>query len=301
MVLKFIALGDMGSGTKDQKKVAKGMETVIEELREKHLKNISFIVGLGDNIYECGVKSADDPQFHTKFEKPYKKIDKEFYMCLGNHDYYQEECCGSEFKDSPEHEIAYSAISKKWVMPYKHYYYTYDIDKKTHVDFFVMDTNIDRMPEEEKVNQLDFLIEGINKSTAKWKILYGHHPWRSLGDHGHAEPELEEYFRMLVNKTRGKGLNTIDLYMCGHDHTKQYLEIFITKNLKIPLVVCGTGGKLDDTPIPDLTNSKDNDYNIHFISNTLGFMCVKIFNEALELFFFDHTGKKVEFRYTIEK
>lgn len=301
MVLKFIALGDMGSGTKDQKKVAKGMEHIIEELRQKHLKNISFIVGLGDNIYECGVKSVDDKQFKKKFEKPYKKIDKEFYMCLGNHDYSYPFLCGDDYKDSPSHEIAYSAISKKWVMPDKFYYYSYNVDKKTQVDFFVMDTNIDRMSEEEQTSQMKFLIEGINKSTAKWKILYGHHPWRSLGGHGHAEPELEAYFRKLVDSTRRKGKNTIDLYMCGHDHTKQYLEIFITKGLKIPLVVCGTGGKLEEATVPDIENHKSHDYNIHFFSNTLGFLCVKIFSESMELFFFDHTGKNVEFRYTIEK
>jgi 3',5'-cyclic AMP phosphodiesterase CpdA len=300
MVLKFIALGDMGSGTKDQKKVSKGMEQVIKELKKKHLDNISFIVGLGDNIYECGVKSTTDPQFKSKFEKPYKNINKDFYMCLGNHD-YAGWGCGKEYDNSPEHEIEYTSISKKWVLPNKFYYYSYDIDKKNHVDFFVMDTNLDRMSKEEKDEQLEFLINGIKSSKAKWKILYGHHPWRSLGYHGNAEPELESYFRKIINETSVKGKKSIDLYMCGHDHSKQYLEIYITKNHKIPLVVCGTGGKLDDTPLPNISNNSNNDYNIHFYSNTLGFMCVKINQENMELHFFDHTGKNIEFIYEIKK
>ena len=75
---------------------------------------------------------------------------------------------------------------------------------------------------------MKFLVDSINNSKAKWKILYGHHPWRSLGGHGHAwmeNKDLEEYFKELVIKTTGKGKSTFDLYMCGHDHNKQYLEI----------------------------------------------------------------------------
>lgn len=300
MVLKFIALGDMGSGNKDQKKVAKGIENIIKELTNKHLKNISFIIGLGDNIYECGVKSVDDKQFKKKFENPYKNINKKFYMCLGNHDYADEYHC-PDYKDSPIHEIAYTSISKKWVLPNNYYYYSYDIDKKTRADFFVMDTNLDRMTEIEKNNQLEFLIDTINNSKSKWKILYGHHPWRSMGYHGHAEDELEKYLRKIVNNTRKKGKYVIDLYMCGHDHSKQFFELSINKTHKIPLVVCGTGGQLDNTPIPDIQNDKSNDYNIHYYSNTLGFLCVKIHQNTIELFFFDHKGKNVEFSYIIEK
>lgn len=297
MVLKFIALGDMGSGEKDQYKVAKGIENVINNLRKKHLKNISFIVGLGDNIYECGVNSVIDKQFKTKFEKPYKNINKKFYMSLGNHDYSYPDL-EPEFQDSPQHQIDYSNISKKWVLPNKYYYYSYDIEKGCKVDFFVMDTNIDRMDKKEQDIQLKYLIDMINKSTAKWKILYGHHPWRSVVGHGHADAELEVYFKKII---KGSKKNTIDLYMCGHDHNKQYIEIQYDKNITIPLIVCGTGGKSDDYPLPKIKNSDDNDYNIQFLSNTLGFLCVKLFNNHMDLYFFNEKGENVEFKHTIFK
>ena len=260
MVLKFIALGDMGSGEKEQYDVSKGIQTIIKNFQKQHLKNISFIVGLGDNIYECGVKSVVDPQFKEKFEKPYKKIDKKFYMCLGNHDYSYPDSCGSAYSDSPQHQIEYSKISRKWILPNKYYYYTYSAGKKCDVDLFVMDTNIDRMSKDECSSQMKFLVEAINNSKAKWKILYGHHPWRSLGGHGHAWKEnkdLEDYFKELIRKTSGKGQLTIDLYMCGHDHNKQYLEIGLSlnkKKFKIPLVVCGTGGKIERYDAPKINN-----------------------------------------------
>jgi len=305
MVLKFIALGDMGSGEKEQFKVSKGIERIIKNLKNKRIKNISFIVGLGDNIYECGVKSSTDKQFKNKFEKPYKNIDKKFYMCLGNHDYSGPEYClktfesYEDYKDSPLHEIEYSNISKKWIMPGKYYYYTYAVDKSCNADFFVIDTNIDRMGKKEQIEQLTFITDAINKSTAKWKILYGHHPWRSLGGHGHADNSLEQYFRELINKTKN---TKIDLYMCGHDHNKQYIELDVKNKYKIPLMVCGTGGKEHELNEDfNIKNSPDNDYQIHYFSNTLGFACIKIYNAKMELFFFNHSGKKVEFRTAITK
>ena len=46
-----------------------------------------FVVLLGDNFYEDGVASVDDPQWQTKFEDPYANIDLPFYAVLGNHDH----------------------------------------------------------------------------------------------------------------------------------------------------------------------------------------------------------------------
>ena len=297
MVLKFIALGDMGSGDKEQYKVAKGIEKIIENLKKKHLKNISFIVGLGDNIYEYGVNSVSDKQFKTKFEKPYKNINKKFYMSLGNHDYSYPEL-EEGFQQSPQHQIDYTNMSKKWFLPSKYYKYSYNIEKGSKVDFFVIDTNIDRMEKKEQDTQLKYLIDMINKSTAKWKILYGHHPWRSVAGHGHAEEELEVYFRKLIKGTKK---NSIDLYMCGHDHNKQYIELTYNKDITIPLIVCGTGGKIYDLPLPKIENCDDNDYNIHFYSNTLGFLCVKIFPSHMIIYFFNDKGDNVEFMHTIKK
>ena len=73
------------------------------------------------------------------------------------------------------------------------------------------------------------------------------------------------------------------------------------KNITIPLIVCGTGGKSDDYPLPKIKNSDDNDYNIQFLSNTLGFLCVKLFNNHMDLYFFNEKGENVEFKHTIFK
>ena len=86
------------------------------------------------------------------------------------------------------------------------------------VDFFVLDTNIDLMEDNEIMDQLLYLKKAINKSKGRWKILYGHHTYRSVAGHGNAEPLLENFLNALFS------LGKIDIYMCGHDHTKQYIQ-----------------------------------------------------------------------------
>ena len=79
-MVKFGIIGDMGTGGQNQYKIAESLKKLINE------KQLSFVCGLGDNIYNCGANSLNDPQFITKFEKPYKIIpDKiKFYMLLHN-------------------------------------------------------------------------------------------------------------------------------------------------------------------------------------------------------------------------
>ena len=45
---------------------------------------------------------------------------------------------------------------------------------------------------------MNHMVNAIKKSKAGWKILYGHHPWRSVYGHGHADEELETYKRMAL-------------------------------------------------------------------------------------------------------
>lgn len=79
-IVRFIAIGDSGTGKDGQYKVADAMQAVCEQ------RGCEFAIGLGDNIYESGVDGVNDIQFDTKFEDPYKNIDFPFYMALGNHD-----------------------------------------------------------------------------------------------------------------------------------------------------------------------------------------------------------------------
>src|SRR6266545_4509934 len=77
--VKFVAMGDNGTGDASQYETAKQMVA----WREKF--PYDFVIMLGDNLY-----GSQEPQdFVTKFETPYKPLldaGVKFYAALGNHD-----------------------------------------------------------------------------------------------------------------------------------------------------------------------------------------------------------------------
>jgi len=280
--MNCLLLGDMGSKGNSQNKVAKSMEKLIKE------NNIKFICGLGDNIYEHGVTSVDDNKFKTHFEKPYKNIKKKFYMCLGNHD-YGEITPDEPISDSFQHQIDYTKHSDKWNLPERYYTFTKKYDD-TIIDFFVLDTNLDLMDAETIETQKEFMIKAIKKSKADWKILYGHHTYRSTAGHGNAERDFEDFFNDLFD------LGKIDIYMCGHDHTKQYIQKNHNNKL-LHLIVCGTGGKDYNYGI-FLENM--NDCDLYFSSSNLGVGILFCKKNEIKMQFFNHLNK-LEYEYSIKK
>jgi len=284
-MLDFYILGDMGSGETSQYLVSSAIE--------KHNKNNkTFVCGLGDNIYEDGCTSINDKQFITKFEIPYSNIsDKiKFYMCIGNHD-YGEELCG---KGNSIYQIKYGRRSekqgKKWYMP-NNYYTFRKKDKDVTIDFFVLDTNTFNLTKKEMKKQKKEISQKINQSNADWKIVYGHHPWRSIAGHGNADQELEHFFTELYIDS------PFDLYMCGHDHNKQLITMEIMNNT-LPLIVCGTGGKVYDDKIN--LNCLDKNSSLEFFSNNLGYGYIKAFQKKLEVTFLNEENIE-EFNFSINK
>ena len=117
---RFVSMGDWGTTNV-------GSSGLAHEIGER---NPHFVLTLGDNFYETGVKSAEDPLFDTIFEKQFshKNLDKTpFVAVCGNHDYYGN--CSAQ--------IAYSSRSKnkRWKMP--HFYYS-RVEEHNGVKVFVL-------------------------------------------------------------------------------------------------------------------------------------------------------------------
>jgi len=284
---KFAILGDMGTGDDNQLRVAKSLKKLID------LENLQFVTGLGDNIYDCGATTVDDIQFVNKFEKPYSKIDNKikFYMTLGNHD-YGEHYCKCQVEDRELLQIKYGQLSqkngKKWYMPSR--YYTF---RRGDIEFFALDANVDKQTRKEIDEQIRYMKPKIEKSTAKWKIAYGHQPWVSIGDHGNAPPKLHKFFNSLF----GSGL--IDIYMCGDDHNKQLIEKTLKINKKMILIVCGTGGRETDKPY-NLENVDGENDDLQYFSSTYGIATIIENIDSLEIKFYDNNCK-VEFKYLLKE
>jgi predicted phosphodiesterase len=148
--LKFAIIGDSGTGSSSQYKVA-------EKLIAARAKfPYEFVLMMGDNLY-----SGNGPKdYQKKFEEPYKTLldsGLKFYAALGNHDNTDEK------------------NYKPFNMGGQRYY---TFKPKNGVRIFALDSNYMDQP------QLQWLEKELTASGSDWKICFFHHPLYSSGMHG---------------------------------------------------------------------------------------------------------------------
>ncbi len=225
---RFLAVGDAGTGGYGQQQVA-------ESMGKKAARDpVSFVVLLGDNFYESGVSSVTDKQWMTKFDSVYTapSLQIPFYAVLGNHDH----------KGNPEAQVDYTKHSPRWRMPSRYYTFVQNVDDSTDIQFFCIDTHplaylspSDIAKGRDSATyrpQLRWLEQELSSSSARWKIVLGHHTLYSNGYHGD-NPVLAALLEPLFEKS------SVDIYLCGHDHDLQLLKPVKGVNY----VVSGGGGK----------------------------------------------------------
>ena len=265
----LLITGDTGSGKRSQYQVAEAMQSKNEDLGDQ----VKACLLLGDNIYETGVDSVDDPQFQSKFEKPYQNIDKPFYLLLGNHDYGNR---ANDVNNRHMYQIKYSQKSEKWNIPDRYYHKAFGL-----CDFFFLDTNFECMDKDSIATQLKDIKKMIRESTNQYKILCGHHTWRSIGGHGNAEEPFETFMKDLLSEV------SIDMYMCGHDHCKNHSIVTLSNHTKVHNVVIGTGGKAYDENMKYLENLEIGDFDLEFHSPNLGYLVFHATKKRIKLQFYN--------------
>jgi hypothetical protein len=148
--LKFLAIGDTGSGTAQQAELARVMTEYLEFFPYK------FVIMMGDNMY--GGEKPED--FKEKFEDVYKPIlDRgvKFYASLGNHDEAKQRFYANFNMGGEE-------------------YYRFNVEG---VSFYALNSNY------MEKKQIEWLERELSNDGAKWKIPFFHHPpYSSGGKHG---------------------------------------------------------------------------------------------------------------------
>ncbi|KAM4119852.1 hypothetical protein ACJW30_03G090900 [Castanea mollissima] len=206
--LSFLVVGDWGrKGLYNQSLVATQMGVVGEKL------DIDFVISTGDNFYEDGL------------------------TVLGNHDY------------RGDVEAQLSPILKK--MDHRWLCLRSFIVNAGFVEFFFVDTTpfVNEyftdpkeytydwkgiLPRQEYLsNLLKDVDSALRDSTAKWKIVVGHHTIKSAGQHG-ITIELEEQLLPILQA------NNIDLYVNGHDHCLEHIS---STDSQIQFLTSGGGSK----------------------------------------------------------
>lgn len=253
-VVRFIAMGDTGEANDGQRAVALAIENLCAA------EGCDFVLLLGDNIYDSGVSSVDDPQWAEKFEDIYAGLDIPFMVVLGNHDYggsllgFDQGGLGNEW-DKGSIEVEYSDHSDLWTMPATHYTFTWG-----NVGFIMLDTNSILWDNNDNGNQRDWYTTALMEvSGSDWIFGAGHHPYRSNGRHGNAGSyesievggveiplpvpildgrNMESFFDDVV-------CGTVDFYLSGHDHNRQWLDES-DRLCGTEMIVTGAGAKLTD-------------------------------------------------------
>jgi tartrate-resistant acid phosphatase type 5 len=278
----LLCLGNFGTGKMEQYDVAKLMSDISNDCK--------LILGLGNNIYPDGVNSSDDHLFLEKFEIPYKMLSNniKFYNILGNKDYH--------LKKSPQSQINYTNKSFRWIMPHNFYCFTKRFEQVP-VEFIAIDTNIDKM--KNRISQEKWVINTLLESKARWRIVFGHHPWTSFGKNkeNHTASKLDDLYTKLVET------NKVDLIISGHDKSHQHIYI----PGKPDMIISGVGGFTNtNNEYNTQINETESDSTIlmakelKFRSPELGCVKIDVAKKMLEINFFN-VNKKVLYGFKIKK
>ena len=267
---RLIVIGDMGTGRPDQYKVAVAMA---QRAKSDH---VDFILTVGDNIYENGVSSVDDPQWKSKFEDVYADpaLQLPIYPSFGNHDH----------RGNPQAQVEYSQRNKNWKMPALYYTFTHTLGDDTTVQYFAIDSDPIQQAGGDSAEQLTWLDAELAKSIARWKIVFGHHPLYSNGEgHGDNEAMIAKVDPLLAK-------HHVDIYLCGHDHTLEMLK---------PIggvydVVTGGGGG------PDMAYGVDWTDESYYAATLGGFALLRVGKSEIVVEFVRLDGK-TQYAHTITK
>jgi len=123
---------------------------------------------------------------------------------------------------------------------------------------------------QDAASQLAWIDERLSKSTAPWKIVIGHHPIYSGGEHGDT-PELVERLLPVLRK------NKVQAYFNGHDHDLQQLQAG-----ELAMFCSGAGSTV--RPSKMIGQSQ-------YAKSQPGFIAVALGNQTMEVRLIDNLGQ----------
>ncbi|GMY18134.1 purple acid phosphatase 3-like [Fagus crenata] len=274
--LSFLVVGDWGRrGDYNQSDVAHQMGIIGDKL------DIDFVISTGDNFYDDGLTGVDDPAFDESFTNIYTapSLQKQWYNVLGNHDYRGDVLA----QLSP----ILTKLDSRWLC-----LRSFIVDAEI-VEFFFVDTTpfSDKyftepedhvydwrgiLPRKQYLsNLLKDLDLALKESTAKWKIVVGHHTIKSAGHHRNTDELVVQLLPILQ-------ANNVDLYINGHDHCLEHIS---SPDSRIQFLTSGGGSKAWKGDIEWL-----NPNEMKFYYDGQGFMSVQITQTGVDIAYYDIKG-----------
>jgi len=222
----FIIVSDWGwNGYKHQQEVADQMEKTADSIGAK------FVATCGDNFQISGIASTQDPLWMANFENVYKglSLQTEWFPVLGNHDY----------RGSPQAEIDYSKISRRWRLTEHYYTFTKKINDSVSARFIFLDTpplvaeyqnkpiEYPEISKQDTAKEIKWLKEVLSNSKEQWIMVFGHHPVYSASQKHGNTPEMIKRVKPLLEKY----------------HAQFYFQHLREKGKNVEYIVTGTSGE----------------------------------------------------------
>jgi tartrate-resistant acid phosphatase type 5 len=271
-LIRFVAIGDQGTGSATQRKIGAMMGTVCQSLG-----GCDFGLLLGDNVYGSGVSSIDDALWLSHFEEPYGGLPFSFYAVLGNHDLGGDGLGLDLDQNKATYQVDYGQINSQWKMPARYYDFSsgpaHFVALDTTAIFFGTDSN-----QRQDVDAM------IARAGSRWKIAFGHHPYYSNGPHGNAGKYDNVPFIPIANGENIRSFidaeicGKVDFYICGHDHSRQDL---VPTCQGTQFIVSGAGAKTTELGGSNPT---------HYESDVEGFLLVEATDTRFTIRFYDENG-----------
>ncbi|CAO2837151.1 unnamed protein product [Amaranthus hypochondriacus] len=274
--LSFLVVGDWGrKGGFNQSLVATQMGKVGENLE------VEFIISTGDNFYDNGLTSVNDPAFQQSFTNIYKapSLQKPWYTVLGNHDYRGDVLAQLSpilrKKDSRWICLRSFIVNADFVD-------LFFVDTTPFQDKYFVETDHTYdwrgvLPRQRYLSKiLKDVDEALKKSKAKWKFVIGHHPIMSAGHHGNTDELVSQLLPILK-------ANNVDLYINGHDHCLEHIS---SPDSSLEFLTSGGGSKAWRGEIKQWAQEE-----LKLYYDGQGFMSLQVTKSKLDLAFYDIYGK----------
>ncbi|WP_448567729.1 metallophosphoesterase [Thalassotalea ganghwensis] len=269
--LNFMVIGDWGTnGHFSQQPVAQWLDIAMRAFDGE------FVTTTGDNFYDNGVASIDDPYWQSSFEAVYHGpyLFNDWYPTLGNHDY----------RGNWQAQIDYSQKSRRWQFPAPYYAKHFTLNNGEQLLLLFIDTS-PLNPEyktrakyaatqrQDSQQQLNWLEQQLTQSSAKWKIVIGHHPLYSSGKRFGQNQGIRNVLEPIFERHK------VNAYFAGHEHDLQHNQ---PTNKFTAHFVSGAGAKLRTVSHRAFTR---------FAQATPGFIAVSVNDEKIRVQIISATGE----------
>ncbi|KAJ3319867.1 hypothetical protein HDV06_005843 [Boothiomyces sp. JEL0866] len=283
--LTFLAIGDWGAdyNLPYLRMVADQMDIKAEQT------DADFVIALGDNFYNDGVTSPDDPKWKVLWFDSFtgRTRDLQWYCILGNHDWY-----GNE-----DAQLEFSVIHPQWYMPDYFYTKSFEYDSFT-IGFIFIDTDLLfygyfgqlsddfaskgwSIEKETHLQQLQWIQDQFDAmKNYEYVVVLGHHHLVTCNDE-----DSGIYMQDLLNIIED---NAASAYIYGHKHTLKS-----AKKGNTLFIQSGAGGQSEGL----CTINTPGSYSVWGQGGTNGFVSVEVTGSQLYVEFTDRNGVSLHSDY----